>query len=103
MSTSIEEFNSKSKSDSYYSKTVKELSKLNEEFHAFTNINKELKDGFPFSVKDNICVKGVETTASSRILKGYLPNSIKVLDNLLNLLLYASLLFISKPNPACAK
>jgi aspartyl-tRNA(Asn)/glutamyl-tRNA(Gln) amidotransferase subunit A len=29
--------------------------------------------GVPISVKDAICVKGVETTASSRILKGYVP------------------------------
>ena len=29
--------------------------------------------GVPISVKDAICVKGVESTAGSRILKGYLP------------------------------
>ncbi len=29
--------------------------------------------GVPISVKDAICVKGVETTAASRILKGYKP------------------------------
>ena len=73
MTTSIDEFNSKEKKESYYSGMIKELSKLNQELHAFNNINEELDSGFPFSVKDNICVKGVETTASSKILKGYLP------------------------------
>ncbi|MBI2147581.1 Asp-tRNA(Asn)/Glu-tRNA(Gln) amidotransferase subunit GatA [Candidatus Woesearchaeota archaeon] len=29
--------------------------------------------GIPMSVKDSICVKGVESTAGSRILKGYFP------------------------------
>jgi len=29
--------------------------------------------GVPISVKDNICVKGMESTATSRILKGYKP------------------------------
>jgi aspartyl-tRNA(Asn)/glutamyl-tRNA(Gln) amidotransferase subunit A len=73
MSSSIEEFSSKKRDENYYHTVVKELSKLNEEFHAFNNINESVSEGFPFSVKDNICVKGVETTASSRILKGYLP------------------------------
>ncbi|RMG16814.1 MAG: Asp-tRNA(Asn)/Glu-tRNA(Gln) amidotransferase subunit GatA [Planctomycetota bacterium] len=29
--------------------------------------------GVPLGVKDNLCVRGVETTAASRILSGYLP------------------------------
>ena len=29
--------------------------------------------GVPVSVKDNICVQGIESTAGSKILKGYLP------------------------------
>ncbi len=73
MSTAIDEFYSKQKDESYYGNVLKELSKLNGEFHAFNNMNESLSEGFPFSVKDNICVKNVETTASSKILKGYLP------------------------------
>ncbi|MBI4019478.1 MAG: Asp-tRNA(Asn)/Glu-tRNA(Gln) amidotransferase subunit GatA [Candidatus Aenigmarchaeota archaeon] len=30
-------------------------------------------EGLPVSVKDNICVKGMQTTAGSRILQGYMP------------------------------
>ena len=30
--------------------------------------------GLPVAVKDNLCTAGVETTAASRILKGYLPS-----------------------------
>ncbi|CAM9912328.1 unnamed protein product [Discosporangium mesarthrocarpum] len=30
--------------------------------------------GVPFGVKDNLCTKGVPTTAASRILEGYLPS-----------------------------
>ncbi|HXE79190.1 MAG TPA: Asp-tRNA(Asn)/Glu-tRNA(Gln) amidotransferase subunit GatA [Vicinamibacterales bacterium] len=29
--------------------------------------------GVPFAVKDNICTRGIATTASSRILRGYVP------------------------------
>jgi len=34
---------------------------------------KELLFGLPFSVKDNICVKGLQSSAGSRILEGYIP------------------------------
>ncbi len=45
-----------------------------------------MASGYPFSVKDNICVRDFETTASSRILKGYVPPfnatvASKMLDN----------------------
>lgn len=67
---------------------LKECKKINKEFSYFTTLSEELalnqaeaikKDpkkplaGLPISVKDCICVKGVETTSSSRILKGYHP------------------------------
>ena len=71
--SSIEEFLSKKKPSNYGEKLLKELGKLNERLNAFNNITSNLGEGMPFSVKDNICVKGVETTASSKILKGYLP------------------------------
>jgi aspartyl-tRNA(Asn)/glutamyl-tRNA(Gln) amidotransferase subunit A len=77
-------------------KVIEECKKLNEEYNYFTAISGELalkqaenikklvksndKDinnkkllGVAISVKDAICVKGVETNASSRILKGYKP------------------------------
>ncbi|MDP7646854.1 MAG: amidase family protein, partial [Candidatus Woesearchaeota archaeon] len=70
---------------------VEESKKINEDNHYFTviteaqaieqakNIQKQALTkkfplaGLPFTVKDGICVQGVETTASSAILKGYKP------------------------------
>ena len=36
-------------------------------------IDKGPLQGIPFAVKDNLCTRGVETTASSQILAGYVP------------------------------
>ncbi|MCL4406627.1 aspartyl/glutamyl-tRNA amidotransferase subunit A [Candidatus Parvarchaeota archaeon] len=69
----IEEFLKKEKPSGYYNKLLEELGGLNRKFGAFNFINKQISAGFPMSVKDNICVKGMETTASSKILKGYIP------------------------------
>ncbi|MGC8478353.1 MAG: amidase family protein [Candidatus Micrarchaeia archaeon] len=71
--TSIQEFISSQPGEEYYAKLVEELVKLNKEFGAFNNINSAIRSGYPLSVKDNICVKGLETTASSKVLKGYVP------------------------------
>ncbi|MCL5419866.1 MAG: amidase family protein [Candidatus Marsarchaeota archaeon] len=71
---SIEEFNSLEKKESYYPRLVEELKRANGEFHAFNLINEGIRAGFPFSAKDNICVRGFEATCSSKILKGYVPN-----------------------------
>ena len=73
MKESIREFLKRDKPQGYYEGLVSELEKLNSKFHMFSNINKDLRFGLPFSVKDNICVKDVESTASSRILEGYTP------------------------------
>ncbi|MDD4878693.1 MAG: amidase family protein [Candidatus Nanoarchaeia archaeon] len=69
-------------------KVLEKLEKINREFHYFNTISAELAIqqaeklakspkgklcGLPVSVKDCICVKGVETTAGSKILKGYKP------------------------------
>ena len=77
-------------------KVIEECRKINKEYNYFNTISeelaiqqaKELKKlienndksiknkkllGVAISVKDAICVKGVETTAGSRILKGYKP------------------------------
>lgn len=56
-----------------YPKLLRELSKLNEELSFFSVINENLTEGMPFSVKDNLCVKGFESRAGSKILRGYLP------------------------------
>lgn len=72
MTGSIEEFMKKEKPAEYYGRLTNELSRLNSRLHMFSNIA-DVSSGFPFSVKDNICVKDVESTASSGILKGYIP------------------------------
>ncbi|MDI6737348.1 MAG: amidase family protein [Nanoarchaeota archaeon] len=69
-------------------KVLEKLEKINREYHYFNTISAELAIqqaeklakapkgklcGLPVSVKDCICVKGVETTAGSKILKGYRP------------------------------
>ena len=78
-------------------KVIEDCKKINREYNYFNVISEELalkqandinkkilskgKNffankkllGVAISVKDNICVKGVETTAGSRILKGYMP------------------------------
>ncbi len=74
-------------------KIIEEAQKLNDEYNYFNNISLSLalerareidQDikagkakgsllGIPVSVKDCIVVKGVESTAGSRILKGYIP------------------------------
>jgi len=67
-------------------KIIKEVKKINEEHHFFNviseeealeqakKINKKGKlAGLPVSVKDCVCVKGVESRAGSKILSGYKP------------------------------
>lgn len=69
----IKEFSKKKKSSDYYKKLLSDVSKLNGKLNFLTNLNEEISQGVPFSVKDNICVKGFESTAGSKILKGYVP------------------------------
>src|SRR3989344_2104799 len=77
-------------------KVIEECRRINEEYNYFNTISEELAVeqakalkksienndksiknkkllGVAISVKDSICVKGVESTAGSRILKGYKP------------------------------
>lgn len=69
----FKEFSSIEITEDYHQKLVEELTEANAKLKAFTVINELIGEGFPFSVKDNICVKNVETTAGSEILRGYLP------------------------------
>jgi len=62
-----------------------EIKKINSEYNYFNTISDELATeqaekakkgrlaGVPISVKDCICVKNIESTAGSKILKGYKP------------------------------
>jgi len=59
--------------------TVEKLRKLNERYHAFNEIAESLPDlheyppRFHFSAKENLCAKGFQATAGSKILEGYRP------------------------------
>ena len=52
---------------------LKEAEELDKKYNFFITINKNLKEGTPISVKDNICTKGLRTTAGSKILENYTP------------------------------
>ncbi|MFH1849009.1 MAG: amidase family protein [archaeon] len=65
---------------SYVNDAVKRCEEINKEYGYFNTIctdagfsKKGKLAGVLVSVKDNICVKGVESTAGSRMLKGYRP------------------------------
>ena len=74
MTSYIEEFNGIEKQKDYYDNLFAQLERANEEHHAFNLINKDAKGGFLFSTKANICVRGFETDAGSKMLKGYVPS-----------------------------
>ncbi|MBI2148359.1 Asp-tRNA(Asn)/Glu-tRNA(Gln) amidotransferase subunit GatA [Candidatus Woesearchaeota archaeon] len=69
-------------------KVLEECKKINKEYHYLNTISEELAlrqaeavnknpkgklAGLPISIKDSICVKDVESTAGSKILRGYKP------------------------------
>ncbi len=60
-------------------KVIEECKKIDKEYEAFLEIVKiegssdGALSGIYFSFKDNICIKGVRTTAGSRILENYNP------------------------------
>ena len=64
----------------FYSKFMDEVSRIHKKLNVFVTIVDVKPDkpkgdlfGLPVSVKDNICVKDIQSTAGSRILKGYVP------------------------------
>ena len=59
--------------DKEYKDFVSRLNQVNEKLNAFNFIDENEKNGKIISVKDNICVKGMPATASSKILQGYVP------------------------------
>lgn len=77
MTCYIKEFLAKKGPSDYYEKLLAEISEFNKEHHAFITVNENLAKShthfLPFSSKANICVKGFETTAGSKMLKGYIP------------------------------
>lgn len=76
MVSHIKEFLESDKPGDYYIKLVEQLERANMEHHAFSSVWRDfagVRNKVPFSTKSNICVKGVETTAGSKMLRGYLP------------------------------
>ena len=59
--------------DKGYKDFISRLKQENEKLNAFNFIDENDKSGKIISVKDNICVKGMPATASSKILQGYIP------------------------------
>jgi aspartyl-tRNA(Asn)/glutamyl-tRNA(Gln) amidotransferase subunit A len=58
----------------YTKKVIQEIQSINKEFNYFNHIVERPENGkFLVSVKDSICTKGIETTAGSRMLNGYVP------------------------------
>lgn len=89
MTSYIKEFAAKKKPSDYHERLLEEIVEFNREHHAFTTLNAELAKSrsqlMPFTSKANICVKGFETTAASKMLKGYVPPfNATVIDRMLN-------------------
>ena len=86
---SVKEFLTEVKSgldlNEFYSKFFQKIKELDKKYNFLITISeKEAKEqiknlgkgklyGLPVSVKDCICTKGIQTTAGSRILSGYIP------------------------------
>ena len=68
-------------SDDLFKETVDKAHKYQEDYNAFITIldkKEELPSnsylsGIPYALKDNVSTKGILTTASSNILKDYIP------------------------------
>ena len=58
---------------------LEKIRALDDEYHFMnvyaynTPVGSGILDGYAVSVKDNVCVKGVESKAGSKILEGYVP------------------------------
>ena len=81
---SVREFLHKSKSgeidyDDFSEAYIKELSAVSKKLHLMQTIAKKSQAqepilyGLPVTVKDNICTKGMQSSAGSKILDGYIP------------------------------
>ena len=51
----------------------KRVKDIDDKIKAFITIAPEIKNAIPFAIKDNFCTKDVLTTASSNVLRNYIP------------------------------
>ena len=74
--------NNEIKSEKLFEESVKKANYYQKEYNSFVTIISDYKDygqretllsGIPYALKDNISTKGILTTASSNILKNYVP------------------------------
>ncbi len=53
---------------------LEEAKEINQKYYALITLNEDIPaKGNPIVIKDNICTKGIRTTAGSQILKNYIP------------------------------
>lgn len=52
-------------------RSLEVIEEVDKDINAFISVNKNTESGLPIGIKDNINVRGMETTCASKILKGY--------------------------------
>jgi len=72
-------------SDELVRRSLEVIEQEDKVLNAFISVNKQACNGIPIGIKDNINVKGLETTCASKILKGFIaPYDATVIKKLRN-------------------